>query len=209
MAWLIKNASLVFWILHAVGLVGFAYYPFLFVWITPIHLLTISYLLIRKGYVALSNKVIIALAALFIGGMTIEILGVQTGAIFGGYKYGEVLGPKILGVPLVIGLNWMTLIISTFSILKRRKLPNWSIPIFAALIIVAFDYLLEPTAIKYGWWTWDNIQVPVQNYIAWGVTVAIYTAAIVWVKTPPLPEKESAHFLGSQIVFFLIINWWI
>jgi putative membrane protein len=206
MAWLVRNASLVFYILHAVGFFGFMFMPNLFIWLTPIHLLTISYLLIRKGYAALSNKVLITIALLFAGGMLIEILGVQTGAIFGGYKYGEVLGPKLMGVPYVIGLNWMTLIISVYAILIRRGLPKWTIPILCSVVIVGFDFLLEPTAIRFGWWTWDNIQVPMQNYIAWGVTVALYSSLMVWAKVPALAENEARHFMASQILFFIAIQ---
>src|SRR5689334_23098853 len=36
-----------------------------------------------------------------------EVIGVATGAIFGAYSYGEVLGFKLLEVPLIIGLNWV------------------------------------------------------------------------------------------------------
>ena len=39
----------------------------------------------------------------------IEIIGVSTGAIFGEYYYGNALGPKIGGVPPLIGLLWVML----------------------------------------------------------------------------------------------------
>jgi putative membrane protein len=42
----------------------------------------------------------------------IEIVGVKTSLIFGPYKYGENMGIKFYGVPLVIGLNWVVLIIA-------------------------------------------------------------------------------------------------
>lgn len=41
--------------------------------------------------------------------MLAEILVVSYGIIFGNYKYGEILGYKVLGVPLIIGINWCIL----------------------------------------------------------------------------------------------------
>ena len=41
--------------------------------------------------------------------MIAEILGVNYGLIFGKYDYGDNLGLKLLGVPLLIGLNWVVL----------------------------------------------------------------------------------------------------
>ena len=49
----------------------------------------------------------------FITGMLAEILGVRYGFIFGEYSYGNALGTKVMGVPLMIGVNWCILIFIT------------------------------------------------------------------------------------------------
>src|SRR4029079_13482871 len=38
----------------------------------------------------------------FFIGMTLEIIGRNTGLIFGGYTYGSVLGPQLIKVPVLI-----------------------------------------------------------------------------------------------------------
>ena len=40
------------------------------------------------------------------GGLAAEAIGWRTGWPFGNYRYGESLGPKLLGVPLVVPLAW-------------------------------------------------------------------------------------------------------
>ena len=58
----------------------------------------------------------------FLWGLLAEIIGVQTGILFGSYAYGETLGLKIFGAPLVIGLNWVTTVIICASIVHKLKL---------------------------------------------------------------------------------------
>ena len=43
---------------------------------------------------------------LFLLVLPLNITGANTGLIFGNYTYGNILGMKVLGVPLIIGLNW-------------------------------------------------------------------------------------------------------
>ncbi|MEL7020517.1 MAG: carotenoid biosynthesis protein, partial [Bacteroidota bacterium] len=45
----------------------------------------------------------------FFVGMIVEILGVETGIIFGEYYYGDNLGAKFMGVPYLIGVYWAVL----------------------------------------------------------------------------------------------------
>ena len=54
---------------------------------------------------------------------TAEAVGVRTGAIFGAYSYGDVLGARLLAVPPVIGFNW-TLTLLGALLLGRRCPPR-------------------------------------------------------------------------------------
>ena len=53
--------------------------------------------------------------------MLTEAIGVNTGLLFGTYEYGANLGFKIFGVPLIIGVNWTVLIISTAAFFNKLK----------------------------------------------------------------------------------------
>ena len=58
----------------------------------------------------------------FMLGLSIEILGVATGLVFGNYHYGASLGTQIFNVPIVIGANWLMLIYCCGGVLQNSKI---------------------------------------------------------------------------------------
>ena len=46
----------------------------------------------------------------FIIGFGVEVVGVNTSVLFGDYKYGNLMGIKLWGVPLLIGVQWFVTI---------------------------------------------------------------------------------------------------
>ena len=82
---------------------------------TPLNLLLILGLLILVFPIRTLRK-----ASLFvfiaIVGIFAEWLGVNYGLIFGNYEYGPNFGPRIGGVPYLIGVNWAFLSFATGSI---------------------------------------------------------------------------------------------
>jgi putative membrane protein len=137
--------------------------------------------------------------------LVLEIIGSKTGLIFGEYTYGSVLGVKLLGVPLVIGLNWVIIIwgciLFTLRITKSPVLTG----LISAAIAVLFDILLEPVAINFGYWNWSDISVPIQNYIAWFLIAFVFSyfyaaKRIITESTVPI------HYFFVQAAFFLALN---
>ena len=47
---------------------------------------------------------------------------------------------------------------------------------FVALLMVGFDLLLEPAAVKLNYWVWVKDYIPVQNYLAWFGLSFVFTA---------------------------------
>lgn len=208
MRWLKKNAWLVFWILHTVGLFGFAFAQDLFLHITPYHLWTITLLLFWGGMPAKKSPVLISVFVLFTLGMLAEIIGVNTAYLFGNYAYSDILGLQILGVPLVIGLNWATLVYCAYSITFSDKISAILSASTAALMITLFDFALEPVAISFNWWQWlDTGDVPVWNYITWFVLVFIMVMTLNYKRIPQLPRSLSLHFIFAQVVFFILVRY--
>ena len=39
--------------------------------------------------------------------------------------------------------------------------------LYAAVFMVGLDFLIEPVAMKYGFWSWHQNEVPLQNYFMW------------------------------------------
>lgn len=139
-------------------------------------------------------------ALIFAGTFLIEALGVATGFPFGQYYYTSALGPLVLGVPLLIGINWVWVSIGATQLARRFKFSNkYYRAIMTGCIVVLFDVLLEPVAIKLGWWVWPN-GVGVANYASWFVIGALASLFI--------DEEDTLLFSGLlliQVIFFVLI----
>lgn len=153
---------------HAVGIVGLAL-PIskpIFQQLTPFHLLMSVGLLMNfhRGW----NLPFLGFSAIaFLTGMVTEIIGVQTGLIFGDYYYGTALGTKIWGVPLIIGLNWFLLVYVTGEWLHQKIQNHWIAAALGAILMVGIDFVIEPVAISLGFWTWTADIIPLKNYLGW------------------------------------------
>ncbi|SFT80378.1 putative membrane protein [Lishizhenia tianjinensis] len=99
-------------------------------------------------------------------GMTAEWIGVHTGQLFGNYSYGENLGIKIWGVPIIIGINWLILTMGSTSILAFTKWPLVVKAMASAVLMTALDLLIEPVAIANEYWMWEG-DIPSFNYLSW------------------------------------------
>lgn len=87
-------------------------------------------------------------------GYGIEVIGIQTGKIFGTYSYGEILGYKVWDTPLMIGVNWLLLVISAGNLVDQifsnsNKFLKITI---AATLMLFLDFLIEPVAIHWTMW---------------------------------------------------------
>ena len=103
----------------------------------------------------------------FLIGYGVEWIGVHTHYLFGIYSYGKNLGFKLSGIPLIIGINWVVLILVTHSISLKFLNHNIFTPVLAAIFMVGLDILIEPVAIKSDYWSWFENHIPVFNYVCW------------------------------------------
>ena len=103
----------------------------------------------------------------FLIGYSVELIGVHTHYLFGIYSYGKNLGFKLSGIPLIIGINWVVLILVTHSISLKFLNHNIFTPVLAAIFMVGLDFLIEPVAIKSDYWSWYGNHIPVFNYVCW------------------------------------------
>lgn len=141
-------------------------------------------------------------AFVFCFGLLIEILGVQTGLIFGSYEYGTTLGWKVKGTPPMIGVNWLLCILSVGSLLHYLKINKLLKIVLGASLLVALDYVIEPVAIKLNFWQWENNIIPLQNYAAWW----IISAAMLTVYYALSFEKENRLAVFQFLVFILFFG---
>jgi uncharacterized membrane protein len=191
--------------MHSVGFYGLThgqmqYYRDL----TSVNLLITFGLFILGGSKFDKNYLFIALIIAILG-FLIEVVGVKTKAVFGYYEYTKMLGPRVLDVPLIIGLNWAMLILACSSIVNKVYTNILVKAFIGATLMVLFDIVLEPIAFKYDYWQWDAKIIPLQNYIAWWlVSFVLILGALRFLKKP---ENKMGYWVyGVQIVFFSLLN---
>ena len=195
-------------LIHLVGVCGLLYpvSKSLFLALVPMDLLFAAVLLFgghKEWNAAFVQRAFFI--ALF--GWLVEVVGVSTGFPFGHYAYGNVLGFKPAGVPLLIGLNWLTLVYAA-GVVFAGFTWHWSIKSLAvAAFITVFDVLMEPVAIALGFWHWLNEtgDIPMQNYAAWFV-ISWLMAAFFYTGKFNKTNPMAYWFFGSQVVFFALLT---
>ncbi len=178
--------------------------PF-FLSITPLVLLAFT-LVVLVPSIKDDRKMLLWFPLTYLATFALEAAGVATGLVFGPYHYGTTLGPKLCAVPLIIGANWVIVVLGALRLSERVTMR----PVLSALIVAAlatvFDWVMEPVAIWLDYWTWHTAGIPLQNYAAWFVTAALaayfYRRLAIKVKTI-LP----AWYLLVQAVFFAVLRW--
>jgi putative membrane protein len=144
--------------------------------------------------------------------IAVEYLGVQSGLVFGTYTYGTTLEPTIGSVPVVIGFAWLNMILSSIAVTEyiASRFFNMSLPVKALLIslfMVVFDIIMEPAAVKLGYWSWEGGSIPIQNYLAWFVISFVFIMIAYGMK---LFKKGipviSMHAYYAQLIYFVLVN---
>jgi bisanhydrobacterioruberin hydratase len=179
----------------------------LFKALVPLNLLmNVALLLIYHGRLDLrfAWKALVIYSA----GYLVELAGVNTGLIFGSYAYGQTLGVKIFHTPLMIGINWLMLVYASLVISSRFIDNRYFRVLVAAVLMVVYDFALEPAAIDLDMWDWGGA-VPMQNYLAW----LVISLVLVWFadRTGLVNRKNkiAAPLFFVQLGFFILLDVWI
>ncbi|MDN3658359.1 carotenoid biosynthesis protein [Ferruginibacter paludis] len=217
-----QAATFIAILFHTIGLVGILVFNSTFIiQSTPFNLLLSATLLIwtHKD----KNKFFYLFAVIaFIAGFAAEVIGVNTGLLFGNYSYGDVLGFKWQQVPVVIGINWLIVVyccgitIHTFlnNIISKLATETKAPPIAlkgisviadGATLAVLFDWLIEPVAVKLGYWQWKNGSIPLYNYMCWLAIGALLLAVFHFCRFNK-QNKFAIHLLLIQVMFFLLLR---
>ncbi len=121
-----------------------------------------------------------------LGGLLVEAVGTATGVPFGRYEYAGSLGPRLLGVPLVVPLAWVMM--GWPASLAGRRLAGGGARAVAvsAWALASWDLFLDPQMVAAGHWRWTDPhpalpgvpQVPVTDYAGWLVVAAALMVAL-------------------------------
>jgi putative membrane protein len=196
-------------IFYLIGTLGFML-PFtrsFFIQLIPLALLLNVFLLVYfHKPPRLQHYAVMFLIALL--GYAIEVVGVKTGLLFGDYSYGTVLGPKLMGVPLLIGINWFFLTYAATVIAGKMVKSIWIQMLLASSMVVIYDFVMEPVAVNTGMWYWHDGAIPVQNYLMWFITAAFFV--FLFSKFAKGSRNPLAlPILVLQFLFFTVLHLFI
>jgi len=202
-----KTANIIIILFHVVGLVGLsvpASRP-LFLQIVPAHIL-LMLVVIVLSHKSRSKGFIIFSLLIFLSGFGLEWLGVHKYWLFGDYDYGKTLGFKLFDIPLTIGVNWFLLVYAAGVTMQHSRLKSTFFRVITgAAILVVLDVLIEPVAIRFDYWHWDNNIIPLKNYICWFFVSAamLYTFELFKFKKQ---SRAGMVLLITEFVFFGILG---
>ncbi len=189
-------------IFYSVGLIGLMQpaHQAYFLSLTPFNLmLTLGLLLWANG--DFTKRSLIGFGLVGLLGWIIEWLGVHTGLLFGRYTYGHSLGSAMDGIPLIIGVNWLLLVLAS-----RAVAISWvEKPILQHLIaagcMTTLDFWIEPVAIKLDFWHWTEGVIPLQNYLMWFMTAFAMQVLLSFFE-PKINRAVGFFVLTVQFLFF-------
>ncbi len=199
---LLRKIIIVFFAVGAIGMLV----PFsrpLFQQITPLALILSLALLLwfqpNYNFKTIAIFVFVALA-----GFWLEVLGVNTGIIFGNYKYGDALGPKLFETPYMLGINWLLMIYLTASITDHFRFPVLMQIAFGSALMIVYDIVLEIVAPRMNMWSFDEGIVPFKNYLTWFV-LSLFFHTIIRLFKVRTKNPLAVTIYIVQILFFVLL----
>ncbi len=143
-----------------------------------------------------------------------ESISLRTGFPFGNYEFTDLMGPKLLRLPLLlalayIGMGYLSWIVAS-AILKYQNQPLSGkrlvlLPLLASFVMVVWDLSMDPVwaNIDHAWIWRDGgpyYGVPISNFIGWYLTVYIFYQLFALylrshVPNPPQPQQWRVAIL--------------
>lgn len=154
-------------------------------------------------------------------GLLAELLGVHAGVPFGSYRYGDSLGVRLWGVPLVIALAWTMFAWPAAVVARRLVRPFWGRVLVGAWGLASWDLFLDPQMVAAGHWSWrfpaphlpGVDTVPLTNYAGW-LFVACVVSALLQLVLRGRPDGDDRWmyalflwtWLSSAFALALFLN---
>ncbi len=150
------------------------------------------------------------------GGLVAEAIGWRTGWPFGNYRYGSTLGPKVLGVPMVVPLawammGWPALLAGRRASARSGLVGEWRQPLATAvtgsLVFTSWDLFLDPQMVGAGHWRWLATPgprlhgIPLVNSVGW-FFVGVLMVGLLDRLVPGGPVSP-----GADGLIWLLLGW--
>jgi isopentenyl-diphosphate delta-isomerase type 1 len=142
--------------------------------------------------------------------LAFETTAIATGFPYGDFSYSGLLGFKLFGtVPWTVSFAWTPLILAAYAAAHKLISSRWPRIASVAALLVVFDLVLDPGAVKVGFWEYSEIGwyygVPWSNYFGWlisGIVAAVFLEGLIKWFRPILPVPVQLIQSGALTIFF-------
>lgn len=142
--------------------------------------------------------------------LLVETLAIFTGFPYGHFGYSDLLGPRLFGsTPWTVFLAWTPLMLGAYSIARNVFGGVVARIAAAAVIATAFDMVLDPGAVRLGFWQYAGSDgfygVPLTNFAGWlvsGSAAAILIELFLRRVRPLLLTPVQLASSATLIVYF-------
>jgi bisanhydrobacterioruberin hydratase len=135
----------------------------------------------------------------------IEVLGINTGELFGTYLYGNTLPTKLAEVSIIIPFNRAMLILAAYGSISKLIKNRYLRALISSIIIALLDILIQTVATKLGYWYWETSHIPLQNYVGVFFVSLIFSSILAIMKIHARATVFKI-FLITQFMFYLILS---
>jgi uncharacterized membrane protein len=151
-------------------------------------------------------------------GTFFEILSLRTGFPFGHYRFTDLMGPAVFGVPILlalayVGMGYLSWVLGLAILqLHNQELSGRNLvvlPVVASFIMTAWDLSMEPVwaAIDHAWVWRDGgpyYGVPISNFFGWLLTTYIFYQLFALYLGNRGVVHSPTNYLRLAIVFYAV-----
>ena len=162
------------------------------------------------------------------GGLAAESIGWRTGWPFGNYRYGTTLGPKLLGVPMVVPLAWAMMgwpallagrrVGRRFPVVKGISADESTkfrlgcrvqvvTAVVGSLVLSSWDLFLDPQMVGAGHWRWLTTPGPWLNGIPLVNTVGWFIVGMLMVFVLDRAVPNDPTMPGCDTLMWVVLAW--
>lgn len=142
--------------------------------------------------------------------LAVESIAIATGFPYGAFSYSEHLGYKLFAVvPWTVAFAWTPLLLAAYSIAAKLFRSRIARIVFTTVALVAFDLVLDPGAVRLGFWRFTEegvyYGVPISNFAGWmlsGFVGAVFLDLVVGKLRPLLPVPIQLASSALLIIIF-------
>jgi hypothetical protein len=194
------------WVLYGFAIGGGAWnaargYPSFMTVVMPILFVGVAVAAFLLTYRLTVRNIIAALAVVLVI-FVAEVSGINIGFPYGDYVYTTSLGPKLFDVPIVIPLFWFAVLIVSWSVSDRFL--RYKHVVVAAIVVTAFDLVLEFAADSLGLWHWQAGMPTELTFISRFALAYAGLSLMRQYAAEKEPDALLPHLLIIQLLYFVI-----